>query len=78
MTDWRTHAIIGVSWDEERRQVEYFDPEFRELYEQLVGFFPDSNVNIVSWDVDFRKVVINISGGHTSGAYYLMTGFPAM
>tara|TARA_R110002073_G_scaffold121834_1_gene264565 strand:+ start:1239 stop:3212 length:1974 start_codon:yes stop_codon:yes gene_type:complete len=72
MTDWRTHAVIGVSWDEERRHVEYFDPEFRELYEQLVGFFPDSNVNIVSWDSEFRKVVINISGGHTSGAYYLI------
>jgi dipeptidyl aminopeptidase/acylaminoacyl peptidase len=72
MTDWRTHAVIGVSWNEERRHVEYFDPEFRELYEQLVGFFPDSNVNIVSWDAEFRKVVINITGGHTSGAYYLI------
>lgn len=72
MTDWRTHAVIGVSWDEERRHVQYFDTEFQELYDQLTGFFPDSNVHIVSWDAEFRKVVINISGGHTSGAYYLI------
>jgi dipeptidyl aminopeptidase/acylaminoacyl peptidase len=72
LSDWRDNSIIGVSWNEERRKVEYFDPEFAELYTQLEGFFPDSNVNIVSWDRDFQKVVINVTGGHTSGIYYLI------
>lgn len=70
--DWRTNAIIGVRWAEERQKVLYFDPEFADLQAQLEGFFPSSNVDIVSWDADFRKVVVSIEGGLTAGAYYLL------
>ncbi|MBO6763991.1 S9 family peptidase [Maricaulis sp.] len=72
ITDWRTNAIIGVRWNEEREKVHYFDPDFAALQEQLEGFFPSSNVTITSWDTDFRKVIVNIEGGSTAGAYYLL------
>ena len=70
--DWRTNAVVGVSYNEERPVVHYFDPEFADLQTQLEGFFPDSNPTIVSWDSDFRKVVVHFEGGHTSGEYYLL------
>ncbi|WP_417487860.1 alpha/beta hydrolase family protein [Maricaulis sp.] len=70
--DWRTNAVIGVRWAEERQRVEYFDETFANIQTQLEGYFPDSNVSIVSWDQDFTKVVISISGGQTSESYYLL------
>lgn len=70
--DWRTNAIIGVRWTEERQRVEYFDETFAGIQSQLEGFFPDSNVSISSWDQDFRRVIISISGGQTSQSYYLL------
>lgn len=70
--DWRDNSVIGVQWDEERQVVHYFDAEFADLQQQVEGFFPSSNVDIVSWDADFRKVVISIVGGSTAGAYYLL------
>ncbi len=70
--DWRTNAIIGVSWNEERQHVEYFDQTFAAIQSQLEGFFPDSNVSISSWDQNFRRVIISISGGQTSRSYYLL------
>jgi len=73
LVDWRTNGIIGASWDDGRRQVEYFEPEFAEVYNQLIGFFPESNVSLVSWDRAFDKVVIYIEAGGTAGAYYLLT-----
>lgn len=72
LRDYRDNSVIGTSWNDERRMVEYFDPEFAELYAQLVEFFPDSNVSITSWDAEFRKVIINITAGHTAGAYYML------
>jgi dipeptidyl aminopeptidase/acylaminoacyl peptidase len=72
MIDWRDNSIIGIRWEEERRHVEYFDEEFAELYEQIQGFFPSSNVTMDSWDAAFQKVIIYISGGSTSGVYYLL------
>lgn len=72
LRDWRTNAVIGASWDDGRRQVEYFDPEFAEMQEQLEEFFPDSNVHLISWDRPFRQVVVYMEGGHTAGAYYLI------
>ena len=70
--DWRTNAVNGVYWHEERMHVEYFDPQFAELQSQIEGFFPESNVYIRDWDRDFRRVVVYLVGGHTSGAYYLI------
>ena len=70
--DWRTNAVIGARWSEERNHVVYFDEEFQVVQEQLDGFFPNSNTTIVHYDADFRKVIISIVGGHTSGAYYLL------
>jgi len=70
--DWRDNTIIGVRWAEERNMVHYFDPEFADLQSQIEGFFPSANANIVHWDTEFRKVIISIEGGHTSGAYYLL------
>jgi dipeptidyl aminopeptidase/acylaminoacyl peptidase len=70
--DWRTNAIIGVRWNEERQHVEYFDETFAGIQSQLEGFFPDSNVSISSFDQDFRKVIISVNGGQTSQSYYLL------
>ena len=70
--DWRDNAVIGAQWYEERQHVHYFDQDFADLQTQLEGFFPSANVSIESWDENFRKVVINIEGGGTSGAYYLI------
>ncbi|WP_417479279.1 alpha/beta hydrolase family protein [Maricaulis maris] len=70
--DWRTNAVIGVRWAEERQHVEYFDETFANIQTQLEGYFPDSNVSITSWDEGFTKVVISISGGQTSRSYYLL------
>ena len=70
--DWRTNAVIGVSWDEERSQTEYFDPDFAALQQQLEGLFPASNVSISSWDADFNKLVVNVEGGETSSTFYLL------
>ena len=70
--DWRDNAVIGVRWDEERQRVHYFDRDFAELQEQIEGFFPSSNVDIVSWDSQFRKVVVSLEAGSTAGAYYLI------
>ncbi len=70
--DWRSNAIIGVEWDEERHHVEYFDATFAGIQDQLEGFFPDSTVDIASWDQDFNKVLIGVSGGETSQSYYLL------
>ncbi|MHA6287318.1 alpha/beta hydrolase family protein [Maricaulis sp. CAU 1757] len=72
ISDWRTGSIIGVRWDEERRQTRYFDPAFAELQTQIEGFFPDSNVSIASYDRHFNKVIISITGGQTAGTYYLL------
>jgi len=70
--DWRNNAVIGAVWDDGRRQVEFFDPDFAELQVQIEGFFPDSNVHLINWDRAVRKVVVYIEGGHTAGAYYLV------
>lgn len=72
LRDWRDNSVIGASWSDERQEVRYFDPEFAELHAQLEEFFPDSNVSISSWDQEFRKVIINVVGGHSSGVYYLL------
>jgi dipeptidyl aminopeptidase/acylaminoacyl peptidase len=72
ISDWRTNAIIGARWSEERSHVEYFDPDFAAVQDQLEEIFPDSNSTIVHYDAEFRKLIIRIVGGHTSGAYYLL------
>jgi dipeptidyl aminopeptidase/acylaminoacyl peptidase len=70
--DWRNNTVIGVRWSEGRNFVHYFDQDFADLQTQVEGFFPRSNVTIVHWDAEFRKVILQIEGGHTSGAYYLI------
>ncbi|WP_203291787.1 alpha/beta hydrolase family protein [Maricaulis parjimensis] len=70
--DWRNNAIIGVSWQEERQRVEYFDPQFAAIQTQIEGFFPDSNVDLVSWDADFRRIIIGIEAGDVALTYYLL------
>jgi dipeptidyl aminopeptidase/acylaminoacyl peptidase len=79
--DWRNNAVIGVEWSEERNRVHYFEPEFAALQTQIEGFFPNSNVSLVSWDRDFNRVIVHLEGGHTAGTYYLVdqrTGEVAM
>jgi dienelactone hydrolase len=72
LRDWRTNAVIGVRIEEERPRIVYFEPEFAALQTQIEGFFPDANVNLVDWDAQIDQFIVNVSGGHTSGVYYLV------
>ena len=70
--DWRDNSVIGTSWNEERRKVVYWDQDFADLQAQLESFFPSSNVSITSWDQEFRRVIVSVSAGETSGTFYLL------
>lgn len=71
-TDWRTGKVIGAFWLEERRQNEWFDPEFANVQSQLDGLFPSSDVVISSWDRSGQKMVINVAGGQSTDDFYLL------
>lgn len=71
-TDWRTGRVIGASWWAERREVEWFDPEFVALQDQLDELFPLSDVNISNWDLSGNRVIIEVIGGDTSHDYYML------
>lgn len=70
--DWRNNAVIGAVWDDGRRQVEFFDPDFAELQVQIEGFFPGSSVHLINWDRALRRVFIYIGAGRTARACYLI------
>jgi dipeptidyl aminopeptidase/acylaminoacyl peptidase len=70
--DWRNNAVIGVRWAEHRTLTHYFDPQFAALQTEIETFFPESNVDLVSWDREFSKVVITVHGGSTAGTHYLL------
>lgn len=72
ITDWRTNALIGFRWAEDRNRVHYIDPQFAALQEQIEGFFPDANVTLASWDEAFARVIITVEGGTTSGTHYML------
>ncbi|WP_206750928.1 hypothetical protein, partial [Marinicauda algicola] len=72
ITDWRTGKVIGATWFEERRQTEWFDPDYAALQDQLEDLFADSDITITSWDRAGERLIVNVAGGATSDDFYLL------
>ncbi len=72
LVDPYSRYVVGVSWLEGRRNVEYFDPELEALQAQLEGAFPGKVVSIQTWSEDRSKMVVSTSLAGHSTVYYLL------
>jgi dipeptidyl aminopeptidase/acylaminoacyl peptidase len=69
----RQHRVIGASYAEERRQVDYFDPELKALHAALAKALPDTPmIAVVDASADERKVLIHAGSDVDPGSYYLL------
>lgn len=71
LTDWRDRSVIGAFWDDGVPHTEYFGSPWQEIYAQLQATFPQSLINITSWDLAANRIVVHRELGGSSGAYYL-------
>jgi len=72
ITDPYTRYVVGFSWLEDRRRVEYIDQDLAHLQKQLEGAFPGKAVGIRTWSEDRSKVIVWTSLAGHSTVYYLL------
>jgi dipeptidyl aminopeptidase/acylaminoacyl peptidase len=63
--------IVGVAWEGERSEVEYFDPELKAVQTQLSELMPGEYIEILTWSRDRRRFVLYMERGLDGGGYYV-------
>jgi dipeptidyl aminopeptidase/acylaminoacyl peptidase len=67
-----THRIVGVAWVEDMLHQRFFDADLQAAYERLAGRgLRDSNLRIMTWSRDRKRIVIDAEINHGAGGYYL-------
>ena len=66
-----TREFLGVSWVGEVIEHNYYVDGLQQLSDQLQAAFPHSVVSINSWDENYKKFIINVTGGTVANSYFL-------
>jgi dipeptidyl aminopeptidase/acylaminoacyl peptidase len=73
VTIGRRGKVIGASYVTDRRQVEYFDPEYRKLAQSLAKALPNLPlIYFISASADEKKLIVFAGSDVDPGAYYLL------
>jgi dipeptidyl aminopeptidase/acylaminoacyl peptidase len=62
LTDERSLRVIGVTYDDGKREYSYFAPERQRLQKQIEDVLPGRGANIVSMSSDHSKILVRTSG----------------
>ena len=67
-------VVFGVEYAGFRPTYDFHDSALADRVNSLQAQFPDSVVRLESWSDDFATIVVYVSGGADSGAYYIAQG----
>ncbi|MBW8858343.1 MAG: S9 family peptidase [Caulobacter sp.] len=63
--------ILGYSHFDGLREYDFVEPRLKALWPAYRNAFKGQQVTLTSWTPDFRKLILFVEGGQTSGSYYL-------
>ncbi len=66
--------VIGIRFAGVKPTYKFIDEELTAALTQLTSSFPNDSVELVDWTNDMSKLVVQVSGGATSPAYFLFDG----
>ena len=63
--------VLGYSHFDGLREYEFVEPRLKALWPAYRNAFKGQQVKLESWTPDFKKLVLLVEGGQSSGTYYL-------
>lgn len=67
-----SHLVVGVAWVEDMIRQRFFDPHLQAAFERLSARgLRDSNLQIVTWSQDRKRIIVAAEINHGAGGYYL-------
>ncbi len=64
-------VVLGYSHYEGFREYDFVEPHLKALWPAYRNAFKNQQVTLASWTPDYKKLVLFVQGGQSSGAYYL-------
>ena len=71
MRDPWTRQVVGVAWNDEGGQREYYDPALQAAAQALAQSFPSSIITLSSWSRDRSRILVYREDGLDGGGYYI-------
>jgi len=63
--------VIGYSHYDGFREYDFVEPRLKAMWPAFRNAFKNQQVSLASWTPDYKKLVLFVQGGQSSGAYYL-------
>ncbi|NQE60840.1 S9 family peptidase [Caulobacter sp. RHG1] len=64
-------VVLGFRYRQQFHEYDFMEPRLRAIWPAFRGAFKNQQVTLSSWTPDFRKLVLFVNGGPSSGGYYL-------
>lgn len=70
ISEQRSGLLMGYVRDGDQPEVVLFDPERQATWEATLDAFPGRNIDLMSWNDAFDKLIVRTDGGDDSGTWW--------